>query len=203
LWRLESFQTLRDLSLLGRDLTRLAYVAYACELTDALIHEPEPDPRLFAALAEAIERTLDPEPLTAAVLRRYELHLLERIGLLPSLQRCCVCGTPVSLSEGAQVPFDASRGGVLCPPHGVTAPAVVAEVLILVQALRCASDASAADDVLERAETEIRRAARDLTAGLLRSQLRRPLRSLQFFAQVGHAPRGAGSGPAEGDFPAD
>ena len=37
LWRLESFRSIRDLSGLGRDLDRFAYVAYLCDVTDALV----------------------------------------------------------------------------------------------------------------------------------------------------------------------
>ena len=183
LWRLDAFVSLRDLSGLGRDLARFAYVAYLCELTDALVHEPEPDPGLFAALSDAIERVLAGRP-SPAVLRRYELRLLLGLGLLPSLRECCVCGTEVPVPAGGTVPFDVGRGGVLCLAHAQAAPGMPAGVVDLARALLEPGDAEADDAALAAAGVEARRAVRDLTLFAIRGQLRRPLRSQEFFAQL-------------------
>lgn len=187
--RLEAFTLLRDPAVLGRDLERFAYVAYLCELTDALVHEPEPDPELFAGLAEAIESVLDGGS-RPATLRRYELRLLRTLGLAPAFETCCVCGTPV-LGEAASargtVRFDAARGGALCPAHAGDAAFIPIEVMTLTCALldAPAEEAGAVGDCLETADRETRRTLRDLTATLVRGHLRRPLRSLEFFAKLG------------------
>jgi DNA repair protein RecO (recombination protein O) len=202
LWRLEAFRSVHDLSGLGRDLDRFAYVAYLCELTDALVHEPEPDPRRFAALAEAITTVLaSTGPADPGILRRFELRLLDTLGLLPSLRDCCVCGMPVvdagapsGPDEDAEVAFDGPRGGVLCPAHAQPSQRCSAVVLRACQRLldtdvdpTAASLPSGPDDALRElaaAPAEDRRALRDLTATVVRAQLRRPLRSLEFLRQV-------------------
>jgi DNA repair protein RecO (recombination protein O) len=186
LWRLESFRSIRDLSGLGRDLDRFAYVAYLCEVTDALVHEPEPDPERFAALTEAVTATLEARP-DPGVLRRFELKLLQTLGLLPTLDVCCVCGGELGLGD---VPFDACRGGALCPLHAGAAPTISDRVQQL--ALRLLHEGGPVLLELAGADAGHRRALRDLTAGVIRAQLRRPLRSLDFLRQVSARPEQSG-----------
>jgi DNA repair protein RecO (recombination protein O) len=173
LWRLESFSPHADQSVLGRDLARFAHVAYLCELTDVLVADHHPEPELFAALADAIGHELA-HGADAIVLRRYELALLSVLGHLPALDQCCVCGGAVAADE---VPFDAGRGGALCPAHAGVATRIGGDVL------------SAARTLLEGAEAgawsaELRRSLRDLTSAQLRPLFTRPLRSIAFFAQI-------------------
>ncbi len=181
MWRLDGFASVAEVSGLGRDLTRFAYVNYLCELTDVLVVEPEPDPRSFAALAEAVEETLRNAP-RAAVMRRYELRLLDSLGLLPALGACCVCGA--ATGTGSELAFTAGRGGALCVVHGVGAPRVPAETLALAVALHRDEEPQAAWQAATDAAPEARRALRDLVQSVLRPHLRRPLRSLEFLAAL-------------------
>jgi DNA repair protein RecO (recombination protein O) len=187
LWRLEGFVPVRDHGGLGRDLGRFAHVAYLCELTDGLLHEPQADPAVFSSLCEALGRTLD-AGADAGVLRRYELRLLRALGLLPALDACAVCGD--ALAEGAGiVPFDDSHGGALCPLHGRGAGRVPIAVLEGAQRLASAGTEAEVEAALrataERPASE-RRALRDLVQVWLRPHLRgQPLRSREFFAKLG------------------
>ncbi|MCH9687315.1 MAG: DNA repair protein RecO [Deltaproteobacteria bacterium] len=182
--RLEGFSPRRDHSGLGRDLTRFAYVAYVCELTDALLSEPEPDPALFTALCDAIARTMDEQP-QAVVLRRYELTLLRSLGLLPALDLCAACGDPVA--PGPTIPFDEERGGALCLVHGKTAARRSRAVLEAAGRLLDATAETDVDDALaavsERPAAD-RRLLRDLVTAWLRRHLRQPLRSREFFTKL-------------------
>lgn len=186
--RLEGFSPARDQGALGRDLTRFAYVAYLCELTDALVHEPEPDPALFSALCEAIGQTMDGTP-RAVTLRRYELRLLRALGLLPALDACAVCGDP--LAAGPTIPVDDARGGTLCLVHGKGAPRRPAAPLHAARALLEATDDDAVAHALSEVEAQppaVRRGLRDLAMGWIRVHLRRPLRSREFFSKLGPGP---------------
>ncbi|MEX1365316.1 MAG: DNA repair protein RecO [Nannocystaceae bacterium] len=188
LQRLEGFTAARDHGALGRDLTRFAYVAYLCELTDALLHEPEADPELFSALCEAIGQTMD-EPPRAVVLRRFELRLLRSLGLLPAIDTCAVCGELPA--PGPTVPFDDARGGTLCLVHGRNAARRPAPVLAAARRLLEASAPTEVDAALAQVEAEppgVRRALRDLATGWIRGHLRRPLRSREFFGKLGPGP---------------
>ena len=190
LWRLEQFTSIHDLGVLGRDLDRFAYVAYVCEVTDALVVEPEPDPERFVVLASTVAVILKAAP-RPSVLRRFELRLLATLGLLPSLDECCVCGEPVFDAQPPPdpVPFDPVRGGVLCDRHRAAATGVDRRVIELARELTAPAqtddEAATILEALDQAEPEVRRALRDLAAGLVRGHLRRPLRSLEFLAQIG------------------
>ena len=181
LWRLDGFQSVAEVGSLGRDLTRFAYVNYLCELTDVLVVEPEPDAQRFAALAEAVGETLR-NPPRPAVMRRFELRLLDSLGLLPSLEDCCVCGQPTRQAEIAYAP---DRGGALCPTHGAGAERIPAATVALAVALHGDEEPEAAWDAASAASAPVRKALRDLVQSVLRPHLRRPLRSLEFLAAVG------------------
>ena len=176
---LSSFTPTRDHSALGRDLEVFAYVAYLCELSDHLVGGSGADPASFARLIEAIEATMSrAEP---GILRRLELGLLEGVGLLPALHRCGVCGSPPHVID-EQVAFSVERGGVLCMVHGRAARRIPLAVIEL------ADEVLASEARMRRACAEapgpVRRELRDLCRELLAPQLRGPLRSLAFFAQI-------------------
>jgi DNA repair protein RecO (recombination protein O) len=200
--RLDGFVSIRNHMSVGRDLTRLGYVAYLCELTDELVLEGEPDDRLFALLWTTLEHVVEGEP-RPVVLRRFELGLLRGLGLLPALERCCVCGDPVlEVCRSAEVAFDDTRGGVLCRAHAGGAGTVSREIVETAVRLARddgavtgtwngpadleppATDARVAHDVLDEATVAVRKGLRELTLGVLRQHLRRPLRSASFFASL-------------------
>ncbi len=175
LWRLSAFRAGGDYGVFGRDLDRFAYAAYLCELTDELVLEREPVPRLFAVLVETLVR-LREQGARPLELRRYELVLLEVLGLMPALDHCAVCGLEVTAPRR---PFEATRGGVLCPAHAGEARGLPAAVLDGARRLLAGPSA------WREASADHRKALRDLTYGVLRDHLRRPLRSREFFRKIG------------------
>lgn len=181
LMTLDGFALQADHSGIGRDLTTFAFVSYMCELTDHLVDGSHGDPRLFAALCEGIEVALEgsPPPL---VLRRFELTLLDSLGLLPTFGHCCVCGSDLAPELGVGrggAAYDAARGGALCPKHAGGAKRVDPGVLAA-----CAALVDQEPDPLAGATLAQRRGVRDLALEVVRRHLRRPLKSLEFFAQL-------------------
>ncbi|MBI2165946.1 MAG: DNA repair protein RecO [Chloroflexi bacterium] len=106
----ESFKALRD------SLEALARAMYMAELVDAFAPEEVPNPGLYRLLlanlrwlsARAI--ALD-ESLEAALLRRFELRLLDLLGYRPELHRCVECSGPVTSAASF---FNPRAGGVIC-----------------------------------------------------------------------------------------
>ncbi|MEZ4451740.1 MAG: DNA repair protein RecO [Nannocystaceae bacterium] len=232
LLRLGAFEARRSHAPVGQDLTRFAYVAYVCELCDELVLTRQEDPQIFEELDHTLAALIEGAPRTSE-LRRFELALLDALGLLPALDACCVCGEVLSAvaedllgprgdlagedrgepaedladdladdpprdspgdvphapppaagrvgpSTPARVHFDGARGGALCAAHGAGAGSIDAEVLRLAVGLLHGADQGA----VEAAPAGRRRDLRDLSYGLLRSHLRRPLRSLAFLAEL-------------------
>lgn len=185
LLRLESFDATAAHAPVGADLTRFAYVAYLCELTDELVLARHPDPELFAALCLALEQVIGGAP-QALHLRQYELALLRCLGLLPALARCCVCGQEVGADPAGSVAFDGARGGVLCLEHEHGAPRLPAAALAAIRHLAGGGEPAE----LATAPAAVRKAIRDALQSIVRSHLRRPLHAQAFFAAL---PRDAGA----------
>lgn len=177
---LVDFAPSTDHAKLGRDLELFAYVAYLCELSDQLIGSAAADPTGFARLCEALAAAM--EGTHPALLRRYELSLLEGLGLLPALSHCSVCGSPVD-EQDQGVAFSRERGGALCLAHSRATQRIPASVLSLAEALL---EGTGETDAAAYAEIDpaTRRDLRDLCRELLGPHLRGPLRSLAFFAQL-------------------
>ncbi|MEZ4381484.1 MAG: DNA repair protein RecO [Nannocystaceae bacterium] len=184
LLRLSGFTATRSHAPVGEDLRRFAFVAYVCELCDELVLPRQEDPRVYAEVERSLAALIEGAPKPAE-LRRFELALLDCLGLLPTFERCCVCAGPLA---GEAIAFDGLRGGALCPDHDSGAPRIAAEVLGLAAGL--VDGGPERVDEAQAAPPAIRRALRDLSIGLLRLHLRRPLRSLVFLAQLPQAPTG-------------
>jgi DNA repair protein RecO (recombination protein O) len=185
LMRLESFDATAAHAAVGADLTRFAYVAYLCELTDELVLARHPDPELFAALCLALEQVIAGAP-QALHLRQYELALLRCLGMSPALAQCCVCGSGIAADSADSVAFDGPRGGALCLEHEHGAPRLPAAALAAIRHLEDGGDPGA----LATAPAAVRRALRDAIQSIVRSHLRRPLRAQAFFAAL---PRDVGA----------
>lgn len=177
---LTGFVPSADHGKVGRDLELFAYVAYLCDLSDRLLDTAVPDPTGFARLCDAIATAMD--ATSPVILRRYELGLLDELGLLPALDRCSVCGSPVDEQPGG-IAFSHERGGALCLAHSRAASRVPGPVLGLAAAL-LSDDPELAVAAYAAAEGPTRRALRDLCRDRIHPHLRGPLHSLGFFAQI-------------------
>ncbi len=177
---LTMFTPMRNHAVLGRDLNKLAYTAYLCELTDELVLERQADAGLFAAVCELLEDVLT-KSVNPLLLRRCELVLLDVLGLLPVFTSCCACGASVALDGDGQLGFDANRGGTVCSVHSVGSPSCDRAVVRM--AVSLLGERSSSFEI-SHVPMPLRRELRDLTVGLLRGHLRRPLRSTGFLAQV-------------------
>jgi DNA repair protein RecO (recombination protein O) len=99
---------------LERDLGRWRAACTTWELVECVAREDDPDPLLY----DLFEATLDElaradDPWRAQV--RFELQLLEHIGLAPALSSCAMCGGAApARGAPARAWFSAGAGGRLC-----------------------------------------------------------------------------------------
>jgi DNA repair protein RecO (recombination protein O) len=105
------------------DLGSLYAALYAVELVPPLTEEYDPHPGLFESLLTLLRGLADPpRPLGAAAadrraavvaaVLRFQVRLLNEIGLMPRLTECVECRRPAGGGAGAY--FSASAGGLLC-----------------------------------------------------------------------------------------
>ena len=96
---------------LGEDLDKYAAASHAFELTDKVLQEESPQPRLFSLLVDFMN-SLDkgistPETLLLA----YEVKLLKIMGNSPVFEKCAICETE---SIEKPVKFSVPDGGMIC-----------------------------------------------------------------------------------------
>ena len=97
------------------DLMLVGYASYAIELLDHFTVDAEQNTELYRLIERTLER-LDRGDPPAAVLRHYELRLLDMVGFRPEFFRCVSCGAEIR--PEAQF-FSLEKGGILCPQCGV------------------------------------------------------------------------------------
>lgn len=178
LMMLESFEARDDRSALGADLAKTAHAAYAIELCDRLCPPREPEKAAFAWLDELLDR-LVAGAATAERLRVFELGLLRRLGIGPSLDRCVVCGR--GALAGEDVRWIPNRGGVVCRACAPRGDLISGEVRNALERLSCTSLADADALVLAR---DLGLHCRHAVLALIREYVHGPLRSLDFIEKM-------------------
>jgi len=176
---LERFDCLEDLApALTVDVVAVAHGSYMLELARELWPEAQPDPACFTLVVEGL-RALAAGPPSPALLRCYELHLLQAMGLAPSITSCVGCGAAPGPEE--QVAFNVARGGIVCRRCRGQGTSLDPEVRRRLAAL--------ATSPLDRARTlesggREARLVRDTSVALVRHHLGKPLKSLQFILEL-------------------
>lgn len=99
---------------LQRDLVRLGYAAYVVELLDRFTVQEGESRSLYDLLVATLSR-LSAVRSPDALVRYFELRLLDLVGYRPELSRCLSCGGEIQPESQF---FSAQAGGVLCPKCG-------------------------------------------------------------------------------------
>lgn len=199
LWTLESADLSVDFTRLAADVGAFAHASYAIELLRELVPAEVPDPGLLD-LAIDLHASLVEVGACAAVLRAYELQLLDVLGSGPVLDACVGCGRTDELDERGTL-FDPGRGGAVCPrcaahsrgPAVRPLPAGARAYLLAARAVNRLADAHRLDQLDPGVDAEAARldhhAARDAMVGMVTGLLGRPLRSVEFIGKVQSAAR--------------
>ena len=103
---LETFPHIRG------DLLTTTRGLYVAELVDLFSQEHEAQPALFSLLLEALHRLEGGAP-GDALLRAFEVGVLEVAGYRPVLDRCASCGRAIDSKERG-LGFGAALGGAVC-----------------------------------------------------------------------------------------
>lgn len=182
--RCEFLQALRGFS---HDLGRFALGTYLLELTDRMVLGRETGSEVFRLVDTALS-LLDSEGPAPAIVRGFELHLLDVAGYRPHLDACRGCSTPAARIRSAVVV--PSRGGLLCGTcHG---PADGGQPLgngtldSLLRLQRTPLDAGAAGTVMNDHDAAHAEAAMEALIGHV---IPRPLRSRTIVSALLHAGR--------------
>lgn len=178
--------SLRDAELLDlrtglrRDLQSLALAAYGCELVEAL-GGGHGHPEIFALLAAYLDHLASAGATPEARLL-LEIRLLFHSGYAPHLQHCAACSGPLPTTFS----FSAAKGGSLCPacaPPGLF-PVSLGTIGTLARLARTPIAAFSGFHFGERTLNE----GGKILGDALRQHLTKPLKSLDFLAEIQSIP---------------
>jgi DNA repair protein RecO (recombination protein O) len=170
---------------LSSEIAKTAHTAYAVELCDRLCPPRQPDKAVFAWLDEFLAR-LAVGTATADRLRVFELGLLRRLGIGPSLDRCTICGREDL--EAEDVRWHPAGGGVVCRRCARGGDLMSGSTR---QALERLGRASLSDADSIRLDRDVSSGCRRAMLALLREHVHGPLRSLDFIEKMGSGMSGS------------
>jgi len=180
-------EVLRDFSLLATDMVSFAHASYATELTRELSVPEQPDVGVWDALLEFFGALRD-DGHAVALLRGFELRLLDAVGLAPVFDRCVGCGETDALERGTV--FDGGRGGVLCAACGALARGGVRTLSPMARRFLLSVQVAPTLAACRRVEAakEVQVEARGLMLAVIGGHVPKALRSLDFVRKLRVAP---------------
>jgi DNA repair protein RecO (recombination protein O) len=182
LMTLETFDVVDGGASLGADLGRAAHGGYALELCEKLCGARQPEPEIFEWLYQFL-LLLTSTGAKVERLRVFELGLLKRLGIGPSLESCVACGRSDLDDETSR--WHPDRGGLVCRQcarHGTLMTADVRRALSRLGGLTLAQGEG------EELAKEINAGCRAAVLDVLRVHLTAPLKSLEFIQKIGGSP---------------
>jgi DNA repair protein RecO (recombination protein O) len=170
---------------LQSDLERLGHAAYMVELLDQFTVEEGGSRPLYELIVAGLHE-LSKGGTPEAVVRYFELRLLDLIGYRPELFHCLGCGEDIQ--PQAQF-FSASEGGVLCPACGASREDAWPIRLPVLKVLRHYQRSDLPAALAPHVSAGVHGEFEQLMRHYLTHQLERELRSPPFLDQVRSLPQ--------------
>lgn len=111
IYNLNSGRTIRSYMGIGDDMGRFVAASYVLELTERLLPDEVPQPRLFNLLQAFLEEMETRSQKHDTLLLAFMVKALDCIGMFPELGCCSRCGKQ---SENSKI-FSIKDGGIICP----------------------------------------------------------------------------------------
>ncbi|MBN2359708.1 MAG: DNA repair protein RecO [Deltaproteobacteria bacterium] len=109
-------EPLRSFERLAGEPRALGRAGYLCELVQVLTREHDPLPGVLELLCGGLELLGDPAADAGALLRGFEVALLDAVGIWPDHRRCARCGR--TIDPGRPIGCRDDVDGVLCAECG-------------------------------------------------------------------------------------
>ncbi len=118
-YNLNSGQVIKSYYGLGEDLDKYMAASYVLELTEKILPDEMPQPRIFNLLVDFLEALEKREKKHGTLVMAYLIKIIDILGLLPQLESCVSCEKEPSKAEGKLVAqeffFSIKEGGMVCP----------------------------------------------------------------------------------------
>ena len=111
-YNLNSGRVIKSYFDIGDDLDKYMASSYALELTDRILMEEDPQPKLFTDLLGFMEAIEKRSKKTDTLVLAYMVKALDSTGTMPELESCACCGRPRGNHRAAR--FSIEDGGIIC-----------------------------------------------------------------------------------------
>ena len=111
-YNLNSGRVIKSFYDIGDDLDKFMAASYALELTDRILMEEDPQPKLFSQLTDFLEAVSKRSKKIDTLVLAYIVKALDSTGTMPELDACTLCGRP--RGEHPAGWFSIDDGGILC-----------------------------------------------------------------------------------------
>ena len=111
-YNLNSGRVIKSYFDIGDDLDKYMAASYVLELTDRILMEEDPQPKLFGDLAGFMEAVEKRTRSTDTLILAYIVKTLDATGTMPELDSCACCGRPRGNHRAAM--FSIEDGGIIC-----------------------------------------------------------------------------------------
>lgn len=108
-YNLNSGEVKKSFYSMGEDLDKYMCASFILELTDKLLPEEVPQPRLFNLLLDFLEAMDKRKSSFETLVLAYEVKALQLLGTFPVIENCSCCG-----KTGELKCFSVKDGGMLC-----------------------------------------------------------------------------------------
>ena len=112
LYDLNSGRVIESYYGIGDDLDRFGSASYCLELTDRILMEEDPQPKLFVELTEYLKAIEQSKGNGLTLTMAYIVKALDHTGTMPELDHCSICGKDMTGLRPAA--FSVKDGGIIC-----------------------------------------------------------------------------------------
>ncbi len=126
-YNLNNGQVIKSFYAIGEDLDKYMAAAYVLELTDRILPEEMPQPRIFALLTDFLSALEKREKKHKTLVMAYIVKVLDILGHMPILDGCACCGKSMVQQEQdgtlkgrredapeKKIYFSIEEGGIVC-----------------------------------------------------------------------------------------
>ena len=114
-YNLNNGQVLKSFYGIGEDLDKYMEASYVLELTDKMLPEEMPQPKIFNLLVDYMEALQKREKKHGTLTLAYMIKAMDILGTMPELDFCTCCGNKAEIVKGEKILFSIKEGGFICP----------------------------------------------------------------------------------------
>lgn len=114
-YNLNSGHVIKSYYSLGENLDKYMAASYVLELTDKILPEELPQPKLFSLLIDFLDAVEKREKKHNTLVMAYMVKLLDIAGMMPETDSCACCGEKLeNRNKQKCIYFSIKEGGIIC-----------------------------------------------------------------------------------------